>query len=139
MNEILNHLLQSTLFAATVAVVNMMLRRNSPRLRYWLWLSASLKFLGPFSWLVSMGAIVQLPPDTPSFHAVTVENISTAFAPVSLFASTAFPSTATPDPMFRWPLALAAVWAAGGLLLLLRWFRRGLGRERSRWCLLRAG
>jgi len=124
MNEILNHLLQSTLFAATVAVVNMMLRRNSPRLRYWLWLSASLKFLVPFSWLVSMGAIVQLPPDTPSFHAVTVENISTAFAPVSLFASTAFPSTATPDPMFRWPLALAAVWAAGGLLLLLRWFRR---------------
>jgi hypothetical protein len=31
MDEILNHLLQSTLFAAAVAVANMMLRRNSPR------------------------------------------------------------------------------------------------------------
>ena len=47
MNEILNHLLQSTLFAATVAAANTMLRRNSPRLRYWLWLSASIKFLVP--------------------------------------------------------------------------------------------
>jgi len=117
MNEILNHLLQSTLFAAAVAVANMMLRRNSPRLRYWLWLGASIKFLVPFSWLVSLGATVQLPLDTPSFHAVTVEQISTAFAPVSVF-----PSTATPDTIFRWPLALTAVWAAGGLLLVLRWF-----------------
>src|SRR5579872_3130488 len=116
MNEILNHLLQSTLFAAAVAVANMMLRRNSPRLRYWLWLSASIKFLVPFSWLVSIGARIQLPPDTPSFHAVTVQQISTAFAPVSLALSTAFPSTATPETLFRWPLALAAVWAAGGLL-----------------------
>ena len=119
MNEILNHLLQSTLFAATVAVANMMLRGNSPRLRYWLWLSASIKFLVPFSWLVSMGARIQLPPDTPSFHAVTVENISTAFAPLS-----ELPSTSSPDAVLRWPLALAAVWAAGGLLLLLRWFLR---------------
>src|SRR5580698_526768 len=118
MNEILNHLLQSTLFAATVAVANMMLRRNSPRLRYWLWLSASIKFLVPYSWLVSIGAKIQLPPDTPSFHAVTVEKISTAFAPLSVFPS------ATPETIFRWPLALAAVWAAGGLLLLVRWFLR---------------
>ena len=40
MNEILNHLLQSTLFAAAVGVVNTTLRRNSPRIRYWLWLTA---------------------------------------------------------------------------------------------------
>ena len=119
MNEILNHLLQSTLFAAAVAVTNRMLRRNSARLRYWLWLSASIKFLVPFSWLVSIGANIQLPPDTPSFHAVTVQQISTAFAPV-----TVFPSAGTPETIFRWPLTLIAVWAAGGLLLLLRWFLR---------------
>src|ERR1700723_1945002 len=101
MNEILNHLLQSTLFAATVAVANTMLRRNSPRLRYWLWLAASVKFLVPFSWLVSMGARIQLPPDTPSFHAVTIRQISTTFAPVSVF-----PATATSRVTFQWPLAL---------------------------------
>src|ERR1700681_928979 len=101
MNEILNHLLQSTLFAASVAVANITLRRNSPRLRYWLWLAASVKFLIPCSWMVSMGARIQLPPDTPLFHAVTVQQISTTFAPVSVF-----PSTATSHAIFRWPLAL---------------------------------
>ncbi len=118
MNEILNHLLQSTVFAAAVGALNIMLRRNSPRLRYWLWLGASLKFLVPFSWLVAVGATIQMPPDTPSFHAVTVRQISTAFAPVSVFPAPVAHTS------FRWPLALAAVWAAGGLLLLFRWFLR---------------
>src|SRR5580700_5262265 len=103
MNEILNHLLQSTLFAAAVGVANTTLRRNSPRLRYWLWLGASLKFLVPFSWLVAIGATIQMPPDTPSFHAVTVRQISTAFAPVSVFPAPVAHTS------FRWPLALAAV------------------------------
>jgi bla regulator protein blaR1 len=118
MNEILNHLLQSTLFAGIVAVANTALRRNSPRLRYWLWLAASIKFLIPFLWLVWMGTRIQLPPDKPSFRSGTVQQISTAFAPIP-----AFPDTATPHAI-RWPLALTAVWAAGALLLLLRWFRR---------------
>ena len=119
MNEILNHLLQSTEFAAAVALATIMLRRNSPRLRYWLWLGASIKFLVPFSWLVSLGAKIQLAPEAPSFHAVTVEQISTAFAPASVF-----PSLVAHHAIFRWPLALAAIWAAGGLLLLFRWFQR---------------
>jgi bla regulator protein blaR1 len=118
-SEIFNHLWQSTFFAAAVALACFALRRNSPRLRYWLWLAASLKFLVPFAVMVSMGARVQFPPDTPSLHAVTVQRISTTFAPVSVF-----PATATPHSIFRWPLALTAVWAAGALLLLLRWFRR---------------
>ena len=119
MNEILNHLLQSTLFAAAVGVVNTTLRRNSPRLRYWLWLTASLKFLIPFSLLVSTGARIQLPPDTPSLHAVTVQQISTTFAPMS-----AFPVATSSGAALRWPMALAATWLAGALFLVLRWFRR---------------
>src|SRR5271168_2402357 len=119
MNGILNHLWQSTLFAAAVFLACVALRRNSPRLRYWLWFAASMKFAVPFSLLVSTGARVQLPPDTLSLHAVTVQQISTTFAPVSLF-----PATATPHALFRWPLALTAVWAAGALLLLFRWFGR---------------
>lgn len=119
MNEILNHLLQSTLFAAAVGMVNTTLRRNSPRLRYWLWLTASLKFLVPFSLLVSTGARIQLPPDTPSLHAVTVQQISTTFAPMS-----AFPAATSSGAESRWPMTLAAIWLAGALFLVLRWFRR---------------
>jgi uncharacterized protein (TIGR03435 family) len=119
MNEIFNHLWQSTLFAAAVALAAVALRRNSPRLRYWLWLAASMKFLIPFSLLVSTGARIQLPPDTPSLHAVTVQRISTYLAPVSALSASA-PARAT----FQWPLILAAIWLAGALFLLFRWFRR---------------
>jgi uncharacterized protein (TIGR03435 family) len=113
MNEIFNHLWQSTVFASAVALACIALRRNSPRLRYWLWLAASIKFLIPFSLLVSTGARVQMPPDTPSLHAVTVQQISTYFAPVSAPARTTV----------QWPLVLVAIWAAGSLFLLARWFR----------------
>ncbi len=114
MNEIFNHLWQSTVFAAAVALACRALRRNSPRLRYWLWLAASIKFLIPFSLLVSTGARVQLPPDIPSLHAVTVQQISTYFAPVSVA-----PARTT----VQWPLVLTAIWLAGSLFLLARWFR----------------
>jgi bla regulator protein BlaR1 len=114
MNQIFNHLWQSTVFAAAVALACAELRRNSPRLRYWLWLAASIKFLIPFSLLVSTGARVQMPPDTPSLHAVTVQQISTYFAPAS-----ALPTHTT----FQWPLVLVAIWLAGSLFLLVRWIR----------------
>ncbi len=117
MNEVFNHLWQSTAFAAAVALVCVALRRNSPRLRYWLWLAASIKFLIPFSLLVSSGARIQLPPDTPSLHAVTVQQISTYFAPIS--ASAAAPPTA-----FQWTRVVAAIWLAGAIFLLIRWFQR---------------
>jgi beta-lactamase regulating signal transducer with metallopeptidase domain len=55
MNQLANHLWQSTVFAAVVALTTMAMRRNSARLRYWLWLAASLKFLIPFSVLVNLG------------------------------------------------------------------------------------
>jgi bla regulator protein BlaR1 len=112
MNEVFNHLWQSTVFAAAAALGCAALRRNSPRLRYWLWLAASLKFLIPFSLLVSTGARVQMPPDTPSLRAVTVQQISTYFAPVVATRATV-----------QWPLVLAAIWFARSLFLLVRWFR----------------
>ncbi len=117
MSEIFNHLWQSTLFAAAVAIACMALRRNSPRLRYWLWLAASLKFLIPFSLFVSMGARIQVPPDTPSLHAVTVQEISTYFAPVSEFPTAA-------RATFHWPPVLSAIWLTGAMFLLSRWLRQ---------------
>jgi uncharacterized protein (TIGR03435 family) len=116
MNELLNHLWQSTAFAAAVAVAAILLRRHSPRLRYWLWLAASMKFLIPFSLLVTTGARVQLPPDTPALHATTVQQISTYFSP----AYAAPPVRAA----FAWMTLLSAVWIAGAALLAFRWFRR---------------
>ena len=54
--QLLNHLWQSTLFAGAIGLLTLALRSNSARLRYWLWLGASVKFLIPFSLLVSLGS-----------------------------------------------------------------------------------
>jgi uncharacterized protein (TIGR03435 family) len=109
MNEIFNHLWQSTAFAAAIALATLALRRNSPRVRYWLWLAASVKFLIPFSLLVSTGSRVPIPHGVPTFHAVTVQQMSFAFSPV-----------VTP---VRGPFPWIWVWAVGVLFFAVRWFR----------------
>ena len=50
-----NHLWQSTLFAAAAALLSLALRNDRAAIRYVIWLAASLKFLVPFSSLVSVG------------------------------------------------------------------------------------
>ena len=53
--EITNHLWQSTVFAFAVALLALAFRKNRAEVRYWMWLSASLKFLVPFSLLIGVG------------------------------------------------------------------------------------
>lgn len=48
---IVAHLLQSTLFAMLIALFVHAFRASAARVRYWLWLAASVKFLVPLSWL----------------------------------------------------------------------------------------
>ena len=50
-----NHLWQSTLFAVLVGLLTLALRNNRARVRYRLWLVASVKFLIPFSLLIDLG------------------------------------------------------------------------------------
>ena len=51
-----NHLWQSTLVTLIAWLLALILRSNQARIRYWLWASASLKFLIPFSLLVTIGS-----------------------------------------------------------------------------------
>src|ERR1022692_1663224 len=53
---IANHLWQSTAFAAIAALLTLSLRSSQARIRYWLWLAASLKFLLPFALLIGIGS-----------------------------------------------------------------------------------
>lgn len=50
-----NHLWQSTLFVAVVALLTLLLRRNQARVRHGLWLTASVTFLIPFAALIAIG------------------------------------------------------------------------------------
>jgi bla regulator protein blaR1 len=72
-----NHLWQSTLFAAVAGMLALSLRNNHARLRHWLWMAASVKFLVPFSLIVGIGGYVgqSLAPRAaaPRIPAVAVE------------------------------------------------------------------
>ena len=50
-----DHLWQSTVCVFVAALLTLPLRRNQARVRYWIWLAASIKFLVPFSVLVALG------------------------------------------------------------------------------------
>jgi hypothetical protein len=57
LNELINHLWRSMLFAILVGLLTFAFRRNRAEVRYWLWFSASFKFFVPFSLLMGPGVI----------------------------------------------------------------------------------
>jgi bla regulator protein blaR1 len=128
-----NHLWQSTLFAGAAGLLTLALRNNSARVRYWLWLAASLKFLLPFSLLIGIGAHIGW--QTPSFTnlpqqvwIVGQSFLVAATLPRGVF----FANRAVIEAAPAWsatPL-LAAIWACGFCAALWRW--------RTRWLRIRA-
>src|SRR5690349_7184016 len=113
-----NHLWQSTLFAAVVAVLVSALKHNAARIRFCLWLAASLKFVIPFSVLVTLGTKLARNFATPSVVPV---NLS------ALFASLTRPFEATPpDATSIWPVVIGILWLGGSLLFAVRACRHWL-------------
>ena len=54
-----SHLVQSTVFAGAAALLTLAFRANRAEVRFWLWLSASLKFLIPFALLSIAGSHIR--------------------------------------------------------------------------------
>jgi bla regulator protein blaR1 len=123
--QIANHLWQSTLFAAVAGMLALSLRNNHARVRHWLWMAASVKFLVPFSLIVAFGAYVgsSIAPRTaaPRIPAVAVE-IAQPFALSEIIAIPSAPApTQTPSPL---PIALVAVWFFGFAVIPVNWQRQ---------------
>ncbi len=126
MTALLNHLWQSTAFAAVAALLALALRKNHARTRYLIWTAASLKFLIPFSLLVSMGSLVSsqfgLWRTAPAITAgpavaIAVDEISQPFRPIDT-------SVNVPAPRPVMPTVLLAIWLGGCAIVLISWFRR---------------
>ncbi len=115
---IINHLWQSSWFAALAALLAFALRRNAPRVRYWIWLTASLKFLVPWSVLASLGSLVKW----PAGHAALVElpvfqnTLAQIAEPISVRSYAAVPIQGSTHWM-SFPIwmsfALCLAWALG--------------------------
>ncbi len=77
-----NHLWQSTVFGLCVAGLAIGFRGSRARVRFWMWLSASLKFLVPFSLLLSLGSHLAPGPKAAAaapIAAVAILQISEPF------------------------------------------------------------
>jgi bla regulator protein blaR1 len=131
---LINHLWQSSCFALFTALLALALRKNSPKVRYWVWLSASLKFLIPFALLVSLGSVVPRPDPQPVSIAAPV--LPNAFIQVAEpFSQTVRATVPARTPLDWVPAAIAVVWALGFLAVTLARCRSWLGVRTA----LRAG
>src|ERR1035441_5549283 len=123
-----NHLWQSTGFAAVAVLLAFALRANSARARYWLWLSASVKFLVPFSVLAAIGSSLGrwLVPTTPVSRFPSV--IEEVVQPFAATKDAVMPTAYVPvSAVTLLPAMLLALWCCGFVAVLLyvwaRWRR----------------
>src|SRR6266403_2815541 len=119
MTGLLNHLWQSTLFAAAAWLLTLLLRRNRARTRYWIWLAASVKFLIPFSLLVYAGSTLSwriAPAIGQSDQPFTMKQ-------VLLAPALAIAAPAVQHAQSYVPALLLAAWLCGFSFVVFRWWR----------------
>lgn len=125
-----NHLWQSTLFAAAAGFLTLILRKEQARVRYWLWLAASAKFLIPFSVLVTLGNRLASSQTSAGANAglyFAVEEISQPFRQSAIAlpaASHAVNTVAAPNVFHFLPAFLVAVWLCGFAAVVVVWCTR---------------
>jgi bla regulator protein blaR1 len=123
--EVVNHLWQSTVFAILAGLLTLAFRKNRAQVRYWIWFSASVKFLVPAALLLTLGGYLG--------RSAAAKSIPVPPIPYTLVGvAVPFPATPTPIPSpqqnANWiPSALVSLWACGfaglALIRLRGWLR----------------
>jgi len=120
-SAVVNHLWQSTVVVAIAWVLTLALRRNQARVRYWVWMAASVKFLLPFSLLIVAGERVRglMPATVVTRPAVVnaMEQLALPYAEAQFFGS-AIPVGA--QHVNWWAVLLAGVWVCGAVIVAAR-------------------
>lgn len=130
---LINHLWQSTAVVLVAWLLTLLLRANPARVRYAIWMIASVKFLVPFAFLSSLGAHWARPDPSPRVSPslyLIVEEIGQPFRqaripdPGATFVTLPSHSSQIASILF------AAVWLCGFLAMLVMWiahWRRAAG------------
>jgi uncharacterized protein (TIGR03435 family) len=112
--ELTNHLWQSTLFAVAAGCLTVAFRTNKAQVRYWLWFTASMKFLLPFALLMNLGSRMERAPSaraaaTPVLSGALLQ-ISQPFPAASSFAPSPLPHAVdwVPIAFLMWACGFAA-------------------------------
>ena len=127
---LVNHLWQSTVVTFIAWLLTLTLKNNQARTRFLIWMIASVKFLLPFSLLITAGewlrSALATPVQRPAFAAVMEQITQT-------FPQTSFPGPSAVDyfgvaptaPTHRdlLPVILVATWLCGFLAIAISWAR----------------
>jgi bla regulator protein blaR1 len=122
LSPLANHIWQSTIFVIAACLLTLALRKNRASVRYWIWFAASVKFLIPFSLLVTIGnkfASHSSPTITQPKLANVINEISQPFA---TFADTSI-ATPAPHASITLPIIFLTTWLCGAAVVLIIWLR----------------
>ena len=127
-SPLVNHMWQSSLFAFLAGLLVLWLKKHQAQARHWLWLSASVKFLIPFSLLIALGnqfGWFHTPKVSVRQYTVMAEDIRQVFVPLDLAAG-AGGSANQPWPSLPMAIStmLLAIWACGSTAVLFYWWLR---------------
>jgi len=113
--DLANHLWQSTLFALVAGLLTLMCRKNHASVRYWLWFSASVKFVIPFTLLVALGDRLEWASRAPQIAApVLAATVAQVSRPFAVDPAVGFLSVQEASRSVDWfALGVLGVWAAG--------------------------
>ncbi len=127
-----NHLWQSTVCLVFAGLLVLTMRHDHARVRYGIWLAASLKFLVPFSLLIALGACLA-PRQSSSVPAdalyIEMQQVSQPFTPGPK-ARVREHGRPAQSGSLRWrvvpilPSATVVLWLGGFLFVLARWGER---------------
>ena len=113
---VVNHVWQSTIFAVMAAILALALRREGAHVRYWVWLTASLKFLIPSAALVALGHQVTWHPPVaaPQQTIALIQSVSEAYSRTQLHLATGtVPKVAGSTLAAALPAVLVIAWMLG--------------------------
>jgi uncharacterized protein (TIGR03435 family) len=127
-----HHLWQSTLFGAVAASLTLLMRRNRARVRYMIWLAASMKFLVPFALLTLVGSQIPWPASAADGADIPKvgHRLMSILLPGEQGASdlTRTYEDRSSDILF---IVLTALWALGAFAVGARWLVRWMGLRRA--------
>ena len=120
-SEWTSHLWQSTIFSLAAGMLTVAFRRNRAQVRYWLWFSASLKFLIPFSLLINLGNNLRWAPAARKFASLQrlLFHCDGTTQPFHVDLRSGLPLRGSVD---RINLAILAVWMCGVAVVILMRF-----------------
>jgi uncharacterized protein (TIGR03435 family) len=140
-SELANHLWQSTLFAVAVGLLTLMCRKNHASVRYWLWLSASVKFCVPFALLMALGDRLDWASTASQIAAPAVSaTLAQVSRPFVVDPAMSLPMLDAPRGVDWFAIALFSVWVAGSIAMTVVRFRtwrqiRAAIRTSSPWAI----